>query len=127
MLFTHNVKKMKGAAHKNGDFDGTCKWGSILSDYNREIAASVSTIELRLWKLWIVIIFAVKLNRNELQPLNTQISVILHFDPTEKYVFVGHWYTSQNQKLIRRVNTLSSVIYLPRLDINLNKSYFKNM
>ena len=23
-LFTHNVKKIKGAAHKTGDVDGTC-------------------------------------------------------------------------------------------------------
>ena len=26
-VFTCNVKKMKGVAHKNGDVDGTCKWG----------------------------------------------------------------------------------------------------
>ena len=25
VLFTHNVKKAKGAAHKNDDVDGTCK------------------------------------------------------------------------------------------------------
>ena len=25
MLFIRNVKKIKGAAHKNGDVDGTCK------------------------------------------------------------------------------------------------------
>ena len=25
MLLTHNVKKIKGVAHKNGDIDGTCK------------------------------------------------------------------------------------------------------
>ena len=25
VLFTHKVKKIKGTAHKNGDFDGTCK------------------------------------------------------------------------------------------------------
>ena len=25
VLFTHNVKKIKGAADKNGDVDGTCK------------------------------------------------------------------------------------------------------
>ena len=25
VLFTHNVKKIKVAAHKNGDVDGTCK------------------------------------------------------------------------------------------------------
>ena len=24
-LFTHNIKKIKGAAHKNGDVDGTRK------------------------------------------------------------------------------------------------------
>ena len=24
-LFTLNVKKIKGGAHKNGDIDGTCK------------------------------------------------------------------------------------------------------
>ena len=24
-LFTHNIKKIKGAAHKNGDIGGTCK------------------------------------------------------------------------------------------------------
>ena len=27
VLFTHNVKKIKGAAHKNGDVDGRCKRG----------------------------------------------------------------------------------------------------
>ena len=27
VLFTHNVKKIKGAAHKNGYVDGTCKRG----------------------------------------------------------------------------------------------------
>ena len=27
VLFTRNVKNIKGAAHKNGDIDGTCKWG----------------------------------------------------------------------------------------------------
>ena len=26
VLFTHNIKKIKGAAHKNCDVDGTCKW-----------------------------------------------------------------------------------------------------
>ena len=26
LLLTHNVKKIKGAAHKNGEVDGTCKW-----------------------------------------------------------------------------------------------------
>ena len=25
VLFTCNVKKIEGAAHKNGDIDGTCK------------------------------------------------------------------------------------------------------
>ena len=25
VLFTHNVKKIKGAAHKNGDVDGKCR------------------------------------------------------------------------------------------------------
>ena len=25
MLFTHNIKKIKGAAPKNGDIDSTCK------------------------------------------------------------------------------------------------------
>ena len=24
--FTHTVKKIKGAAYKNGDIDGMCKW-----------------------------------------------------------------------------------------------------
>ena len=26
VLFTHNIKKIEGAAHKNGDVDGECKW-----------------------------------------------------------------------------------------------------
>ena len=30
VLFTHNVKKIKGAAHTNGDVDDTCKRGFIL-------------------------------------------------------------------------------------------------
>ena len=28
-LFTHNVKKIKGAAYKNGDVDGRYKWDLI--------------------------------------------------------------------------------------------------
>ena len=27
VLFTHNVNKIKGEAHKNSDFDGTCQRG----------------------------------------------------------------------------------------------------
>ena len=32
VLFTHNVKKIKGAVYKNGDVDGTCK--QALSHYS---------------------------------------------------------------------------------------------
>ena len=30
--FTHNIKTIKGAAHKNGDIDGTCKRGLIITE-----------------------------------------------------------------------------------------------
>ena len=26
VLFTHNIKKIKGTAPKNGNIDSTCKW-----------------------------------------------------------------------------------------------------
>ena len=31
VLFTHNIKKIEGAAHKNGEFDGTCKRGFMFN------------------------------------------------------------------------------------------------
>ena len=36
VLFTHNVKKMKDAAHKNGDVDGTRKRPLILLRYHTQ-------------------------------------------------------------------------------------------
>ena len=30
--FTHNIKTIKGASHKNGDIDGTCKRGLIITE-----------------------------------------------------------------------------------------------
>ena len=33
VLFTHNVKKIKGAAHKNVDIDYTCKGGLNVREF----------------------------------------------------------------------------------------------
>ena len=39
VLFTHNVIKFKGAVHKNGDVDDTCKWGPTVR-LNRLVGCS---------------------------------------------------------------------------------------
>ena len=46
-LFTRNVKKIKGAACKNGDTDGMCKRALTLH-YKESIASLGSTVKLNM-------------------------------------------------------------------------------
>ena len=53
MLFTDNVKKIKNAAKKSGDFDGTYKYGFLWSYrnmYDLFKNTFMSTTEYSIWK-----------------------------------------------------------------------------
>ena len=50
-LFTHSVKKIKGAAHKNGDVDSTCEKGLRAYPHQAKAGVKVNTIKELVQKI----------------------------------------------------------------------------
>ena len=49
MLFTYNVLKIKGSAHKNGDIDSTCKRSLSISDKFGVFETRFSTMRVSIY------------------------------------------------------------------------------
>ena len=58
VLFTHNVRKIKGATHKSGDVDVTCKGGlKILTAMFDKLDMTMTCLQ---WDLFCIFLFVVK-------------------------------------------------------------------
>ena len=50
MLLIHNIKKIEGVAHKNGDIDGTCKPGLKLRTILHSFPLTLKRLKILLIK-----------------------------------------------------------------------------
>ena len=64
-LFTRNVKKIKGAAHKNGDIDGACKRTLVKYPVGISITGWISLCVNVPFTNDVLTYFLLKLNENE--------------------------------------------------------------
>ena len=113
MLFARNAKKIKDAVDKNGDVDGTCRWGIALviqmPDFSGKNIISIQTITLANhcvskllvicnlkygnWRMLFCVVNYIRSMSTSFNSLKRKICSIFYFSSTKKSfpVFLMGW------------------------------------